>query len=85
MGSHNFARDFNGYQDGKLTVYSLYFSAMPLPTRLRTVHTNPIQYEVSTVPQQDMLLLMGDINAKVGSDNSKGEDAMGKNGCGCNI
>jgi len=28
---------------------------------------------------------MGDINAKVGSDNSNCEDAMGKNGCGCSI
>ena len=37
-----------------------------------------LQYEVSRVPQHDLLLIMGDINAKVGSDNSNYEAAMGK-------
>ena len=41
-----------------------------------------LQYEVSRVPQHDLLLIMGNINAKVGLDNSNCEAAMGKHGCG---
>ena len=41
-----------------------------------------LQYEVSRVPQHDLLLIMGDINAKVGLDNSNCEAAMGKHGSG---
>ena len=38
--------------------------------------------EVATVPQDDMLLVMGHMNAKVGSDNTDRERAMGSQGCG---
>ena len=41
-----------------------------------------LQQAVSRVPQHDMLLIMGDINAKVGDDNSKCGRAMGRHGCG---
>ena len=41
-----------------------------------------LQAEVATVPQHDMLLVMGDMNAKVGSDNTDRERAMGSQGCG---
>lgn len=37
---------------------------------------------VSKVPQHDLLLIMGDINAKVGNDNTNCERAMGRHGCG---
>lgn len=37
---------------------------------------------VSKVPQRDLLLIMGDINAKVGNDNTNCERAMGRHGCG---
>jgi len=38
-----------------------------------------LQYAVAKVPQHDMLLIIGDVNAKVGSNC---ETAMGKHGCG---
>ena len=34
------------------------------------------------VPQHDVLLIMGDMNAKTGSDNTDRERAMGREGCG---
>jgi len=41
-----------------------------------------LQQAVAKVPQHDMLLIIGDMNAKVGSENSKCERAMGEHGCG---
>ena len=41
-----------------------------------------LQREVSKIPQHHMLLITGDLNAKVGNDNSGREDAMGRHGCG---
>ena len=37
---------------------------------------------VAKVPQHDMLLTMGDMNAKVGSDNTDREKEMGSQGSG---
>ena len=41
-----------------------------------------LQQVVSKVPQHDLLLIIGDTNAKAGADNSNSERAMGKHGCG---
>ena len=41
-----------------------------------------LQAEVAKVPQHDMLLIMGDMNANIGSDNTDKERAMGSQGCG---
>ena len=41
-----------------------------------------LQAAVSKVPQHDILLIIGDINAKTGSDNTDRERAMGRKGCG---
>ena len=41
-----------------------------------------LQQAVAKVPQHDLLPIIGDTNAKVGSGNSNCERAMGKHGCG---
>ena len=41
-----------------------------------------LQAAVLKVPQHDVLLIMGDMNAKTGSDNTDRERAMGREGCG---
>ena len=40
-----------------------------------------LQQAVAKVPQHDILLIIGNMNAKVGSENSNCERAMGKHGC----
>ena len=41
-----------------------------------------LQQAGSKVSQDDMLLIMGDLNAKVGADNTDCNRAMGRHGCG---
>ena len=41
-----------------------------------------LQSEVAVTPKHDLLMVVGDLNAKVGSDNTKREDHMGKHGSG---
>ena len=40
-----------------------------------------LQAEVDAVPRHDLSIVMGDLNAKVGSDNMYWDRAMGKHGC----
>ena len=41
-----------------------------------------LQAEVEEMPRHDMKILMRDMNAKVGRDNTNYERAMGQEGCG---
>ena len=41
-----------------------------------------LQLAVSKVTQHDLLMIIGDMNAKVGADNTNCDRAMGKHGCG---
>ena len=41
-----------------------------------------LQSAIRRVPAHDVLLVMGDMNAKVGNDNTNFERCMGKHGCG---
>ena len=41
-----------------------------------------LQAAIRKVPAHDVLLVMGDMNAKVGNDNTNFERCMGKHGCG---
>ena len=41
-----------------------------------------LQTTISNVPRHDVTVVMGDMNAKVGSDNTNIESAMGKHGSG---
>lgn len=66
----------------KLTILQCYAPTNEAEDEVKDDWYEQLQYEVSRVPQHDLLLIMGDINAKVGSDNSNCEAAMGKHGCG---
>ena len=41
-----------------------------------------LQAEIENIPRHEMKIVMGDLNAKVGKDNTNHERAMGKEGCG---
>ena len=41
-----------------------------------------LQEVINSIPKHDILLIMGDLNAKVGSDNKDHESVMGKHGLG---
>ena len=41
-----------------------------------------LQAELEKLPRHDMLVITGNLNAKVGSDNSSYDREMGKEGCG---
>ena len=41
-----------------------------------------LQAELENIPRHEMKIVMGDLNAKVGNDNTGHERAMGKEGCG---
>ena len=41
-----------------------------------------LQYTISKVPQHDVLMVIGDMNAKVGSDNTDLTQVMGTHDCG---
>ena len=69
-------------KDCKHTILQCYAPTNEEEDEVKDDWYEQLQYEVSRVPQHDMLLIMGDINAKVCSDNSNCETAMGKHGCG---
>ena len=41
-----------------------------------------LQAETEAAPRHDLIIIMGDLNAKVGNDNTDFEDVMGKHGIG---
>ena len=43
---------------------------------------NQLQTEIESLPRHELKIIMGDLNAKVGSDNTNYERAMGREGCG---
>ena len=48
----------------------------------KDVFYQQFQAEVDAEPRHDLTIVMGDLNAKVGSDNMCCDRAMGKHGCG---
>ena len=66
----------------KLTIILCYAPTNESDTEDKEDWYEQLQQAVAKVPQHDMLLIIGDMNAKVGSENSSCERAMGKHGCG---
>ena len=66
----------------KLTIIQCYAPTNDSEDELTRDRYEQLQAEVAKVPYHDMLLVMGDMNAKIGSHNTDRERAMGSQGCG---
>ena len=66
----------------KLTIIQCYSPTNEAADEDKDRWYDQLQQVVSKVPQHDMLLIIGDMNAKVGDDNTNYERAMGTHGCG---
>ena len=51
-------------------------------TLCKTLCYEQLQREVETTPRHDVLIVMGDVNAKIGEDNEGWEKVMGRHGLG---
>ena len=74
------ARFFSKY--AKTTVIQCYAPTEQATEEEKHLFYSKLQDELDKTPRHDILLLMGDFNAKVGSDNSGLEGCMGKEGMG---
>ena len=66
----------------KLTIIQCYAPTNDCGDEVKEDWYEQLQAEVATVPQHDMLLVMGDMNVMVGSGNTDREWEMGSQGCG---
>ena len=66
----------------KLTIIQCYAPTNEAEDEVKDEWYEQLNHVVSKVPRHDLLLVIGDLNAKVGADNSTYERAMGKHGCG---
>ena len=66
----------------KLTIIQCYAPTNDSEDGVKEDGYEQLQAEVTTVPQHDMLPVMGDMNAKIGSYNNDRERDMGSQGCG---
>ena len=65
-----------------LTILQCYAPTNEAEEDIKDDFYEQLQCEVSKIPQHDMLLITGDLNAKVGNNNSGREDTMRQHGCG---
>ena len=66
----------------KLTIIQCYAPTNDSEDEVKEDLYEQLQADVAKVPQHDMLLVMGDMNGKIGSDNTDRERAIGSQGCG---
>ena len=65
-----------------MTILQCYAPTNDAEDEIKDEWYEQLQKAVAKVPAHDMLLVIGDMNAKVGNDNTSYERAMGKEGCG---
>ena len=69
-------------KQGKLIIIQCYVPTNEADDEKKTDFYIALQYEIDKVPKLDVIIVMGDLNAKVGNDNTGNERVMGKYGCG---
>ncbi|XP_068701956.1 craniofacial development protein 2-like [Montipora capricornis] len=76
MGAH-----FNS-RYAKLTVIQMYAPTNDANDESKEEFYDQLQQEVETTPRNDVLIVMGGLNAKIGEDNKGWEKVMGQHGLG---
>ena len=72
-------------KDNFATIISVYAPTMTNPDENKEALYNQLASVLSGIPRTDKLLLIGDINARIGRENDKWPLLMGKHGIGkCN-
>ena len=67
------------------TLISAYASTMTSPDSVKEKFYKDLQAAIASVPKADKLVILGDFNARVGTDYTSWEGVLGKNGVGkCN-
>ena len=72
---------FNSHY-AKTTVIQCYAPTNDAEDDIKEAYYEALLAQINKTPQHDVLLVIGDQNAKVGSNNSQHERSMGKEGCG---
>jgi hypothetical protein len=66
----------------KISVIQVYAPTNEATDDEKSRHIEQLQSIIETIPKHDILLIMGDMNAKIGKDNTGHEDVMGRHGLG---
>ncbi|XP_030745131.1 craniofacial development protein 2-like [Sitophilus oryzae] len=65
-----------------LTIVQCYAPTEPSTDEDKDIFYETLNTTLNAIKKSDMMIVMGDFNAKVGSDNRNSEDIMGKHGLG---
>lgn len=66
----------------KITIIQCHAPTNDAPEDQKTAFYDALQATIDKVPRSDMIIMFGDMNAKVGENNNGREESMGKHGVG---